>query len=318
MQRRTFLALPFLAGIRPASVVAAESETPRFFTLRELTEKYAGAPSRFVTVEGVPFHIREEGEGPPLLLINGHLGNLFMWDPWMPAMAGKHRVIRIDYPPYGLAGPDPTGAYSTERAVALLDALTETLGLTRFHIGGTSNGALVAVFYAIAYPEKVDRVVVSTLPAGRPPPRTPDPVLVAEAQKSRALGGYQTMGFFRAFLRDVFADPARVEERWIALYHDINNREGAKAWVDAYIQSQYTMWDTLDIKAKYAQMTRPMLLQWGAGGKVLPRWVGDEVATLFPNAPLSLVHYEKAGHMPMMELPDETVADALNFLAARS
>lgn len=324
MDRRSFLAVPFLAGAAGFSLKAGEAtaakaeETPRFLSLAELTAKYAQAPSRFLSVDNVPFHVREEGSGPALLLINGHLGNLFMWDDWMPALTKKYRVIRIDYPPYGLAGPDPTGEYGTERTVVLLDKLAAQLGLSRFHIGGTSNGALVAVFYAIAHPEKIDRVIVSTLPAGRPPPRTPDPVLVAEARKSRDLGGYQTMGFFRAFLRDVFADPNRVQEKWIELYHDINNREGAKAWVDAYIQSQYKMWDTIDIKAKYAQMKRPMLLQWGAGGKVLPRWVGDDVAKLFPNNPLKLVHYDKAGHMPMMEIPDETVADALAFLEAKS
>jgi pimeloyl-ACP methyl ester carboxylesterase len=322
MDRRRFLQMvataPAVSAVLNGTKAAAQAETPRFFTLDELKKKYAQSPSRFVSVEGVPFHVREEGAGPPLILINGHLGNLFMWDLWMPALTPKFRVIRLDYAPYGLAGPDPSGEYGTDRTVALLDKLVAQLGVTKFHIGGTSNGALVATFYAIAHPQKVDRVVVSTLPAGRPPPRTPDPTLVAEARKSRDLGGYQTMAFFRAFLRDVFADPSRVTDRWIELYHDMNNREGSKAWVDAYIQSQYKMWDAIDIKAKYAQMKRPMLLQWGAGGRVLPRWVGDEVASLFPNAALKLTHYDKAGHMPMMEIPDETVREAIAFLDAKA
>jgi pimeloyl-ACP methyl ester carboxylesterase len=104
--------------------------------------------------------------------------------------------------------------------------------------------------------------------------------------------------------------PALVER-----YYQINNREGAKGWVDAYIQSQYRLWDTLDVPAYYARLTKPMLLQWGADGVVLPKAIGDQVAALFVNAQVRLVQYPGAGHLPMIEQPRATVRDAIRFLS---
>ncbi|MDX2142834.1 MAG: alpha/beta hydrolase [Rhodospirillaceae bacterium] len=287
-------------------------------SLDELKAAYAGPPSQFVMVEGVPFHIRDEGNAnstlPPLVLLNGHLGNLRMWDGWIPILAPEMRVIRLDYPPYGLSGPDPTGNYSTERSVMLLGALIDQMGLTKVNLGGTSNGALVATIYAIRNPARVGKLVVSTLPNGRPPKRTPAPELIEAARINRWLAPYQTETFFRAFLRDVFARPERATHALIKQYADINNRAGAKAWVDAYIQTQYTLWDTTDVDALLAQLTTPTLLQWGDGGKVLPPFVGDVVRAQLRNAPVTMARYPDAGHMPMLELPEQTARDALTFL----
>lgn len=296
---------------------AATGETARFFTDAELRAEFATAPSKFLTVDGVPLHVRDEGRGPALLLLNGHLGSLQMWDAWVPALTKHFRVIRVDYPPYGLSGPAPSGQYSTRGAAALMLKLADSLGLKRFSVGGTSNGALTALFMGIEYPDRIDRIVVSTLPAGRPPKRTPSPEFAAAAKESAALAPYQTRRFWREFLTDIVANDAVVTDALVDRYWKLNNRAGAKAWVDAYIQDQYRLWDTLDVKTYYEKLHRPLLLQWGADGVVLPRAIGDEVAALLPNAPVTLVQYRGAGHLPMIERPDVTVRDAIAFLSGR-
>jgi pimeloyl-ACP methyl ester carboxylesterase len=283
-------------------------------TLDTLKARYAEPPSRFIDVDGVPFHIRDEGQGPPLILLNGHLGNLHMFDGWVPILTPHVRLIRLDYPPYGLSGPDPTGDYSTERSVYLLGKLIDQLGLERVNVGGTSNGALVAAVYAIRNPDRVDKLVVSTLPTGRPPRRSPSEAMMQASSLNRWAKPYQTHEFYRAFLRDVFARPDRVTEPLVRQYADINNRAGGASWVDAYIQTQYKLWDTTDVAALFGQMRTPTLLQWGDGGKVLPPFVGDAVRDLLVNAPLTMIRYPDAGHMPMLELPERTAQDVLSFL----
>lgn len=301
----------------PAQGAAAGAEPSRELSDETLRSRYADGASQFMTVDGVPLHVRDEGKGPVLMLLNGHLGSLQMWDAWMPALTSKFRVIRLDYPPYGLSGPDPSGIYSTERAVALVIGLADQLGLKRFHIGGTSNGAMVALFVAIAYPERIDKLVVSTLPAGRPPSRQPSEAMRAAAVSLREQAPYQPRAFFEAFLTDIVANDSIVTPGLVDRYHDLNNRKGAKAWVDAYIQTQYRVWDTLDVKAYYAKLTRPTLLQWGRDGVVLPERIGYDVAALLLNAPVTLLQYPNAGHLPMLEQPEATVRDVIEFLEAR-
>ena len=65
-------------------------------SLETLTAKYAPAPSQFITIDGVPLHVRDEGNTDsalaPLILLNGHLGNLRMWDGWVAALKPHMRV----------------------------------------------------------------------------------------------------------------------------------------------------------------------------------------------------------------------------------
>lgn len=299
---------------RSAAEVRGSVVARRLIDDATLRARYATAPSRFVTVDGVSIHLRDEGSGPVLLLLNGHLGSLHMWDDWVPELARHFRVIRIDYPPYGLSGPDPTNDYSTRRAVDLVLKLADILGIERFHIGGTSNGAMVALFFAVEHPSRVDKLVLSTLPAGRPPPRQSSAAMLQAVKAVREQAPYQPREFWQAFLEDIVVNDAVITPALVDRYHDLNNRTGAKAWVDAYIQTQYRVWDSLDVPAYYARLTRPTLLQWGVDGVVLPGAVGRQVAALLVNAPLTYREYSNAGHLPMIEQPVATVRDAIRFL----
>jgi pimeloyl-ACP methyl ester carboxylesterase len=287
-------------------------------TLAELKVKYATAPSEFITIDSVPLHVRDEGVRdstlPPLILLNGHLGNLRMWDGWTPILGPSMRVIRFDFPPYGLSGPDPKGIYTSARAVELLEGLIAHYGFEKVNLGGTSNGALVATLYAIKHPDRVNKLVVSTLPNGRPPKRESSAELIEAGRFNRIIAPYQTKEYYGAFLRDVFAKADKATPPLIEMYADINNRRDAIGWVDSYIQTQYKFWDTTDVPALFAQLTTPTLLQWGDGGRVLPPAVGDTVRKLLKGAPLEMKRYPDAGHMPMIELPEDTAKDALVFL----
>ena len=54
----------------------------------------------------------------------------------------------------------------------------------------------------------------------------------------------------------------------------------------------------------------------GGDGVVLPQVIGGEVAALFTGAPVTLKIYRNAGHLPMLEQPDASVRDAVEFLRA--
>ena len=49
--------------------------------------------------------IIEAGQGQPLLLLHGGLGEAFQWAPLMPLLARRYRVLAVDRPGPGRAGP---------------------------------------------------------------------------------------------------------------------------------------------------------------------------------------------------------------------
>jgi 3-oxoadipate enol-lactonase len=80
-----------------------------------------------------------------------------MWDPQVVLLAGRHRVIRYDLRGHGKSEA-PASAYSPyEDLRSVLDALS----IKRATLVGLSAGSEVAVDFAIAYPERVERLVLA-------------------------------------------------------------------------------------------------------------------------------------------------------------
>ena len=95
-----------------------------------------------------------QGEGPPLLLINGLGFGRWGWFKQIPAFTRHFRTITFDV--RGERGLSNGVADLTGEAVALLDHL----GVGRTHVLGTSLGGFVAQELALVRPDLVDRLVL--------------------------------------------------------------------------------------------------------------------------------------------------------------
>lgn len=97
-----------------------------------------------------------QGGGTPIVLIHG--GNLDsgMWDADVPVFARQWTVVRYDVRPYGRSGPVAPGYSFAEDLRALMDHLK----IARAHLVALSLGGRVATNFAVAYPDRVDRLVL--------------------------------------------------------------------------------------------------------------------------------------------------------------
>ena len=117
---------------------------------------------REVLLNGHPFHTAEEGAGEPVLLIMG-LGA--PGDKWAPTVAGLRdafRCVTFDNRGAGRSWKPEQAAYSTdemaEDALGVLDAL----GIERAAVIGTSMGGAIAQKLALAHPERVRALVLTS------------------------------------------------------------------------------------------------------------------------------------------------------------
>jgi 3-oxoadipate enol-lactonase len=102
--------------------------------------------------------IYHEVVGPadaPVVMLSNSLGTrLEMWDPQMPALAGRYRVLRYDSRGHGRSDAPP-GPYSIamlgEDALALLDALA----IGRVHFCGLSMGGMVGQWLGAHHGERL-------------------------------------------------------------------------------------------------------------------------------------------------------------------
>jgi 3-oxoadipate enol-lactonase len=114
-----------------------------------------------IAANGIDIHYELTGpaEAPVVLLSNSLGTRLEMWDPQMPALAGRYRVLRYDSRGHGRSDA-PTGPYSVamlgEDALALLDALA----IAQVHFCGLSKGGMVGQWLGAHHG---DRLVSLTL-----------------------------------------------------------------------------------------------------------------------------------------------------------
>ena len=78
-------------------------------------------------IEGMRVHYRDEGTGPPLVLIHGTSSSLHTWDGWVTRLAAHRRVVRLDLPGFGLTGPAPDRDYTSARLARVVVALMDQL-----------------------------------------------------------------------------------------------------------------------------------------------------------------------------------------------
>lgn len=110
----------------------------------------------FVDVAGARLHVREEGSGPPLLLVHGLGGQLCHYTYGvMERLAGDFRVVAVDRPGSGYSPRDAGAPAGLSAQAAALAALIDELGLRKPLVAGHSLGGAVALALALEHPDKV-------------------------------------------------------------------------------------------------------------------------------------------------------------------
>ncbi len=109
-----------------------------------------------VQVNDVSLVYEIEGSGKPLVLIHGWAVHRGFWDGDVERFASRYTVIRYDRRGFG----ESSGKPDITADPADLEALLEMLGYPRVRIMGHSQGAIVALTFAVRYPEMVDALIL--------------------------------------------------------------------------------------------------------------------------------------------------------------
>ncbi len=115
-------------------------------------------------INGTTIYYEEHGQGPPLVMIQGYMGDHSAWFNQVKAFNKYFRVITFDA--RGL-GKSPVSRVPFTIPVQAGDVigLVDFLKIDRAHIMGISLGGLVAQAIAIEHPERVLKLVLAaTLP----------------------------------------------------------------------------------------------------------------------------------------------------------
>jgi pimeloyl-ACP methyl ester carboxylesterase len=107
-------------------------------------------------VNGVELNYEVHGDGYPLVLAHGYTASLQMWADQIPAFAEKYRVVIYDSRGHGASeAPSDLAQYDLWTCVEDQRALMDHLGIAEAYVGGLSMGGMIAMRFALKYPQRL-------------------------------------------------------------------------------------------------------------------------------------------------------------------
>lgn len=257
-----------------------------------------------VDVNGMNMKYLAGGKGETLILIHGFGANKDNWTRVSKYLTPYFTVVAPDLVGFGeSARPDNTG-YSIMEQMERVRAFADTLKLKRFHLGGSSMGGNISAAFAATHPEYLKSLwliapggvysadkseLTERLNKGENP-------LIATDRES-----YNRVIDF-VFYKKPFIPPPVVDAFAAeAVRNKPINDIVFKAIHENPVETDKVLKGCLV----------PTLVIWGKNDRVL-HWSGAKIIENNMKT-ASVVIFDKTGHLPMIEKPEESAREFLRF-----
>jgi len=255
--------------------------------------------NRTVSVFGMKIHYLEAGRGAPVILLHGAGGTADAWRATMSALSRSLRVLAPDQIGFGASDKPPLD-YTPGTLVDFLGKFMTRLDIDRASLVGHATGGRVACLFALARPERVDRLVLVSGTGFKP---NMDPEVL------RALNFGTLTGARRLLELAHFNDDAHVTDEAAEEMFTRRLRSGASYALgrieESYGRGVGYVDDLSPIKA-------PTLILWGQEDEIAPISAAHRAKRQIEGS--RLVIFERCGHLPMVESPAKLERALREFL----
>ncbi len=150
MSRRTWVVfvLSLALSLVVSPVAFAQTETPQ---------------TGYADVNGLHMYYEIHGAGEPLVVLHGGYMSILTMGEIIPRLAATRQVIAVELQGHGRTA-DIDRPLTYEQMADDVAALMREIGVEQADIFGYSMGGGVALQVAIRHPERVDRLVVASMP----------------------------------------------------------------------------------------------------------------------------------------------------------
>jgi len=263
----------------------------------------AAVADKYATIYGVKIHYLEAGSGPVVILLHGLGGDVSNWTPTIGPLSQKYRVIVPDQIGFGKSDK-PLINYRVATLVDFLDGFYKQLGITRASLVGNSLGGWTVAAYALAHPEKVDRLVLVDA-AGFAVTGDIDPKVLNGLNPSTrdAIKQVLELVFYN---KQMFASEAALDA-FFARKMAAGDGYTIQRFIDSIVRGE----DVLD--KRLAAIKHPTLIVWGREDGLTPLAMGERFKKEIAGSELFVI--EKCGHVPQLEKAAEFNTALIKFLS---
>jgi 3-oxoadipate enol-lactonase len=277
--------------------IAACSPTERAPNERDTAS--AASTTGTVVVPGSTLYYERKGAGRSVVLIEGANMGLGQWDAQFDSLARHYDVVRYDVRGFGKSGYADTPYMAHDD---LLDLLRH-LGIAKASLVGLSLGGRIAIDFALAHPEMVEKLVLAG-PGLSGFPWSRDSSVNA---MSAAIQQRDSVGAAEAWLAHPYMKPAMENPQLAPRLRELAIAN-SRVWVaaDSERVADPPAYDRL------AQIKAPTLVIVGERDVPDIQRIVDRIGTTVPGA--KRVTLPRVGHVVHMEAPTEFSLYVMEFL----
>jgi 4,5:9,10-diseco-3-hydroxy-5,9,17-trioxoandrosta-1(10),2-diene-4-oate hydrolase len=242
-----------------------------------------------------------KGHGDPVLLLHGIPLSLLTWRHNIDYLARQSTVFAIDMKGYGMSGK-PAGSYTPECHASVIGEFLDRLGVPKVSLVGSSYGCAVAIAFAHAQPERVDKLVLINSVGYPGGPHSLERLLririlvalLRTTLRSPMLG----QRIFASSLRKSYTNPRLASKELVEAYFDLLRRDSGDATFLATLQQFHEA----EVARKLALISQETLIIWGADDHVLPATNAQLIHRDIQSSRLEII--PGCGHLPHEEMPE--------------
>ena len=281
----------------------------------DLEAKYANEASRFVDLPG-GFHVHYRDEGDPsrplLLLLHGFGDSYTSWEGWVRELKSKFHLISLDFPGHGLTRAPEGYELSGAGLSDFVDTFAGTLSLPKFAVAGNSMGGGVAWQLAVRHPERLDALILvdaAGFPNEKPPAEVPLAFKILQYPIGRAiLRNIDNRPLIAQGLKTDVYDKSLITPAIVDRWAEFQRAPGHRA----ILMSINPRAQTVATAELLGGIKLPTLVLHGESDVLIEVNSARKFAAAIPGA--KLIIYGQVGHLPQIEIPQRSTADAAAFL----
>lgn len=254
---------------------------------------------------------RTEGEGPPVVLLNGGMMTFPSWEAVAAPLRARYRLLRFDFRGQLLSPPATSDAVPSDLAghAADVEALLDRLGWESAHLIGASFGAEVALELAAGRPERVRSLVAITAmdretTAFR---RGSDEMRALLAR--RLTGGDQAL-FYDLLVASVYSAGYRRAEAATLAARRAQTDQLPRAWFEG-VDRLLAALEGFDLTPRLGRVRCPTLALLAADDQIMDEGRARVLAAAID---AEVAVHPTSGHALVVEDPDWVAGACLRFL----
>ena len=297
-------------------IFAHPAEVTRIY--EKILEK-SSAEERYIDIsEGRRIHVIEAGTGTPLIMLHGTGAPAHTMLPILEHLDGIHAIVP-DLPGSGLSDPvDIVHRSYREMAVDVLEKILDTLSVDRISIAGSSGGGVWGIWYALARPERVQRLVLIGSTPLLPGTSAPVPLrimvtpIIGDLISRRRVDETMIVELLEVMgEKETIVNYPMMIEALAAGNNDPIASGASRREYSAFINPFGFRPNMIIGPDELGRLKMPVLMIWGKNDPLGGADVARAASEMIPDCGLELL---PTGHVPWLGFPEETANRISEFV----